>query len=276
MRVIRDLILAEQAWLVRRVIHYAKLTGYTQYASTQQLDWEEAVKGLSHGMAALIDQAQPLSEFAPAMDFNLDPVINFGIQEARKHRSRGVTIIMFFGLVKYFRRAFTDLVESQNFSSSELFTYRSFIIRFFDHVEMGFIDCWTKQNQDDLVAELQTENRRLVLAKAQAEAIVASLPVPVLLIALDGRVLEQNPAAQALLDGVEADSAASSSPSWTWLRQLLEADQTRLESSFLFEFDLAGADGPQPITAYCSRVEDVSERFSGLVVMLVESGTQPR
>ena len=34
----------------------------------------------------------------------------FGILEARRHRSRGVTLIMFLGLMKYYRQSYIDLI----------------------------------------------------------------------------------------------------------------------------------------------------------------------
>ncbi len=272
MRIMRELILAEQAWLVQRVIHYARLTGYIHYTSSEHIDWEQAIKGLSESMVLMINLEQPLSEFAPAMDFNLDPVIRFGIEEASRHRSRGVTVSMFFGMVKYFRRAFTDLIESQNYSPPELYAFRTFIIRFFDHVEMGFLDYWTKRNQDELIFELQEANRHLVQAKAQAEAVINGIFLPVLLVTLAGKIVQINPAAEAMLLGKPGTiSVPADATSWPWIMNLLHEFQEQPQPQQVRKISIKDADADINHTFYCTKIEDLTEKFSGLLIMSSES-----
>lgn len=268
----RDLILAEQTWLVRRVIHYARITGYINYTSSQHIDWEQAIKGLSQSMAVMINLEQPLSEFAPAMDFDLDPVIRFGIEEAEHHRSRGVTLSMFFGMVKYFRRAYTDLVESQNYPAAELYAFRTFIIRFFDHVEMGFLAYWTKQNHNELMDELQVANRRLVQEKSQAEAIANGLYLPVLLITFQGRIVHFNPAAQALIDDkLGLADVPRAVKHWPWLAELLNAYNAQDQPEMVSTLSVNGVNGVVKLNVNCRKVDDLTERFAGLLIVLAEA-----
>jgi hypothetical protein len=277
MRVIRDVILAEEAWLVKRVIHYAKLTGYTQYTAAQVVYWEQAIHGLSQSMTALIEQDQPLSEFAPAMDFSLDPVISFGIEEAERHRTRGVSLVMFFGLMKYFRRAYTDLLEAQNYPTVDLTRYRSFVIRFFDHVEMGLIDCWANLNARELLSELQAKNRQLVQTKAQYDSVKASMPVAMLVASPEGRILDFNQAASWLFPSEPAGGLEDVHPARTdvcpWLEPVLAEYRTHGEQAFNCNLTLVTPAGPRVFTAHCGRVEDLSERYNGIIIVLVEAGS---
>lgn len=275
MLIFNDLITAQQPWLVKRAIHYAKVSGYMQYTSTQRLQWEQAVEGLCKGMGALISQDHPLSEFAPAMDFTLDPVIAFGVEQAERHRERGVSLEMFFGLLKYFRRAFTDLVEAQNYSYDEALRYSNFVVRFFDHVEMGVIDCWTNLNTRELLAELQEKNRLLVVTKVQYDLVKASMPVPMVILTADGNIIDYNQGAQWLFADTpvanQKTPAMQGPNAGECLQPVLNACQSSSDRVFICPLQLPGPAGPQPYDAHCSKIIDLDGQHTGIIIVLVRS-----
>ena len=98
------LLREHELWLMRRVRDYALERDYTRYTSTLEEAWRISIVGLSNSISAALAISDEPWELGPDDDFVNDPIASFGIQEARTHRSRGVTLAMFLGLMKYYRQ----------------------------------------------------------------------------------------------------------------------------------------------------------------------------
>ena len=107
------LLAREEPWLMERVLAHAKAQGYTAYTSTLVEAWRVSVAGLSAAVsAALAGDPCRLADY-PAETPNLDdPVTAFAVREAALHRQRGISLAMFWGLLKYYRRAYLDLLDA--------------------------------------------------------------------------------------------------------------------------------------------------------------------
>ena len=106
-----DLIAKSEDWLIRRVLHYAREYSFTKYTSTLEEAWRMSIRGLSEPLLQALKEKNPVLELNPEADFTNDPVASFGILEAQRHRSRGITLSMFLGLMKYYRQSYIDLVH---------------------------------------------------------------------------------------------------------------------------------------------------------------------
>lgn len=182
MQLLWDLISASEDWLLKRVVDYAREREYTKYTSTLEEAWRVSVAGVSSSLLEALQRGVETMELEPDEDYTRDPVARFGIEQARRHRRRGVTLAMFLGCMKYYRRAYVDLVREAGFDRSVEERYRRYINCFFDRVEIGFCTEWSSVPGAGRLDELQQAGRVLTNEKNKYLTVFESLPNPVLLL----------------------------------------------------------------------------------------------
>ncbi|MBN2013155.1 PAS domain S-box protein [candidate division KSB1 bacterium] len=207
MQKLKTLILDSEDWLIDRIMIYAKQQDYTKYTSTLKEAWRMSICGLSRSFCCVLDQPSFCVEFGPDDNFRDDPIAEFGVVEAQKHRSRGITPGMFLGLMKYYKQAYVDLIESSGFSQKLQTKYRYLIERFFDRVEIACCTEWTTCNETEKVRELQESNRIITNLKNKYLTIFESMYVPVILINDDNRIDSINHAAMKMFWGNDRPGA---------------------------------------------------------------------
>jgi len=153
-----ELIMHGEAALVSRVVHYADKTGYTKHTPTDENVWILSVRGFSEGILAALSGSPEIPELAPDSDLIHDKITAFGVSQARKHRSRGVTLEMFLGLMKYFRQSYHDLIDDHTPPGPDARWAHTFIERYFDKIALGFIAEWERS-----VDELKSHHEKLLL-----------------------------------------------------------------------------------------------------------------
>ena len=109
-RRLRDLIAQNETWLTAQIIHYAKERGYTPFTSTLQQAWLASIRGLSAPLIAALDEGHEFAAVTAETDYARDPIALYGIEAAKRHRTRGVTLGLFLGLMKSYRETYLDLV----------------------------------------------------------------------------------------------------------------------------------------------------------------------
>ena len=193
-----ELIAASETWLVRRLLKYAQEHGYAPFTPPLEEAWRSSIPGLSNGMLTSIRQHPSPPPITPEIDQG-DPSVAFGVLEAKRHRQRGVTVAMFFGLMKYFRRSYLDLIDEME-AETERQGCRHFIDHYFDRVELGFLGEWEQTTADAYIAELQDANRDLIHEKNRYLTTFESLPTPAILYDKAFRPINLNLAAAQLLE----------------------------------------------------------------------------
>lgn len=153
-----DLIKHDEAALVSKVIDYAEKTGYSRYTPSDAGAWQTAIRGLSEGLIAALGPSAEIPELSPEMDLVNDRITRFGVEQAKKHRSRGVTLVMFLGLMKYFRQSYHDIIEDNHLPEQNYVKAHTFVERYFDRVELGFIAEWERNAE-----ELKLRHEKLLL-----------------------------------------------------------------------------------------------------------------
>ena len=116
LQLLYDLIASHEDWLMYRILEYAKDRGYTKYTSTLAEAWRVSICGLSEPLMNAIKYHCSSLELEPEANYSDDPIASFGIIEAQRHRSRGITLSLFLGLIKYYRQSYLDLLELGNFN----------------------------------------------------------------------------------------------------------------------------------------------------------------
>jgi signal transduction histidine kinase/HPt (histidine-containing phosphotransfer) domain-containing protein/ActR/RegA family two-component response regulator len=263
MQQLSDLISRREVWLMDQTIAYAKQYGYMPYTSTLAEAWRASICGLSGPLIkalAYYDEAPQLI----AGEYAEESITAFGIEAARRHRSRGITLGLFLGLMKYYRQSYLDLLELGELPAENLPRYREFVTRFFDRVEIGFCSEWASQNESELVLEARKKNRTLTHEKNKYLTIFESLKDPVVLLDTAGRIDNTNQAAAELFGGSSVPGAGYYGVNRL---PLLEGALATLAGKS-GEHVLSTSLGSRCFEVKSKTMLDVSEKFAGTVLIL--------
>ena len=268
-----NLIAKSEDWLIRRVLHYAREYSFTKYTSTLEEAWRMSIRGLSEPLLRALQEKSPVLELSPDADFSQDPVASFGVLEAQRHRSRGITLTMFLGLMKYYRQSYIDLVQQAGFDKAYEEYSMLFVQRFFDRVEIGFVSEWAESPNKKLLDELQSTNRAMTNEMNKYLTIFESSADPVIFLNNKGSIDSMNHAAAELIygEGVSDHSyygAQEKKALLPWLdsevKSFISADNMEIE----LERELETKKGIRYFQVKLKRMLDVSKKFSGATVIL--------
>jgi len=295
MKKLAELVAVSEDRIIQIVLSYALKMGYTKYTSTLEEAWRLSVRVLCQNLIAACRDRTDLLDFGPDEDFTKDPVAEFGIIEARRHRQRGISFGMFLGLLKYYRQAYIDLVIEAGFEGDYVEKCRRFIDRFYDRVELGLCVEWTGVEHDSIVQELRATNRLMTNDKNKYLTVFESLPQPGLLLNQDLRIDNLNLAALELLRGAsipgsiyyggqgdalsqktEQESIAAPilghpvADFFPWLSEHIISFANGGSLSFSLE-TVAEVDSRKVyFEVLMSRMLDVSEKFPGLLILFTD------
>lgn len=272
-RLLAELLPAGEDWLMRRVIAHAERQGYTRYTSTMFEAWRLSIAGLTGSILALAGRTAGGSpEFGPDDSFGEDEACLFGIGEARKHRSRGVSLAMFLGMFKYHRQTYQEFVQERSDFQDPVAVGR-FIGRIFDRIEIAFATEWAGMAPERQIHDLADANRTLATEKNKFLTVFESLPSPVLFLDRESGVDTLNQAAAALfLPGVAAGGRYWGRRDHPLLDALLDAlgDLLRAEGQrpLRAERRFATAQGDRVFDLRIDNLADASRKFTGYVVVM--------
>ncbi len=262
MQRLSDLISQREDWLVDQTIGYAKRYGYTPLTSTLAEAWRASICGFSGPLIKAMAHYGEAPQLV-AGDYAEESITAFGIEAARKHRSRGITLGLFMGLMKYYRQSYLDLLELGELPVEHLPRYREFVNRFFDRVEIGFCSEWASQNESELVLEAREKNRALIHEKNKYLTIFESLKDPVVLLDMAGRIDNTNRAAAELFGGSAVPGAGYYGGNYL---PFLEGALATLAGKS-GEHVLTTSLGPRCFEVKSQTMLDVSEKFAGTVLI---------
>ncbi len=275
MKQLQQLITENEEWLMHRILHYAKEQDFVKYTSTLAEAWRISIENLSQTLQkALLLDIKNL-ELRPDEDYTQDPFAIFGIQEAQKHRSRGLTLGMFLSLFKYYRQCYLDLVQTAGFDAETQWRYGYIVGRCFDRIELGLCAEWAEATKQERLNELQATNRFLANEKNKYLTIFESLHDPVILLDNNGDVTNMNHAAAKLLIGAAMPGdiyydPEQNRPALPWLSDelavLFQSDVSTLNAEKTFNT----VQGMRFFNVKLERMLDISEKFSGVVVLLYD------
>jgi len=256
---------------MHRILYYAQRQNFTLYTSTLPEAWRASIEGLNKSFEMYSQLHDDIPELDPDNDYSSDPVTDYGMSQARKHRDRGVSISMFIGLMKYYRKTYQDLLQEVasggGFENNALY-----VDRFFDRIEIGFCSEWAAASEDQKLIELQSCNRVMTNEKNRYLTIFESMDTPAILISPDGTLVNINHRALALFaSGGEAGAVYYNSEvlipiKLDWLTPLIE--KKRLITEDKVRVNLDTNEGLRDYTVHIQEMLDVSNKFSGTVITL--------
>ena len=281
-----QLLTGNEEWLTRRILHHAKRQGFTRYTSTLAEAWRLSISGLTLSIVKGIEHHRGIPEILADEDTRSDPVARFGVLEAQRHRTRGISLVMFLGLYKYYQQAYLELLDRALLTDQERRLYGQFIRRIFERIEIAFCGEWSATSTDQRMAELQAMNRNLAKEKNAYLTVFESLSSPVILLGVDGRVRSLNHEAVKLLNDSAGPGAgyyiedvdASQEPLWSPRGQSLDSLFPWLPPSSellgdavpggIFECSHPFEEGTRVFEGRVSRLLDVTENQTGTVIIL--------
>ena len=277
-------LMDNEIWLMRRIRDYAVARGYSRYTSTLEEAWRISIGGLNKSIESALGISEKPMELKPDDDFISDPIAAFGVQEAQNHRSRGVTLEMFMGLMKYYRQTYHDLINSSEADAlpdadgateeKNRPRYRKVVDRVFDRIEIAFCAEWCRNEQASRsMVELQKANRRITNEKNKFLTIFESLPAAVFMLDEERHIINVNLAGARMMDktaksGAHYYNTPASKMRFPWLSEALSRFHSTGEGKETeCRITVDGGDTRQML-AYFHPLADISFKFIGTVVIL--------
>lgn len=261
-------IAENEDWLIKRILYYAKNQGYTAYTSTLEEAWRASVAGLSKPILDTPSTSFLPLELNPHSDFMNDAYAEFGVLEAKKHRERGIDLIMFLGLFKYYRQTYEDLLFKLDMSAEDIKSCRTFLKRYFDRVELGFIDEWIKVGTEGINQELAIANRRLVNEKSMYLTTFESLKQPVVVVNGQGETIVMNQSAAELFAGFSTPGAVYYGGQHPEIHPAILKNVKEFLGAHHQSKNFTQAVGDSIFDVTFTRMKDVSGKFIGLAVIM--------
>ena len=298
--VLKDLLEKNEEWLMESILGFAKKQGYSAYTSTLKEAWRLSISGLSASIIEGLQHYKDIPELNPEDDFSSDPVSQFGIIEAQKHRDRGISLNMFLGLMKYYRQSYINLIRLRCLDPSIRTYCEHFIHRIFDRVEIGFCIEWSGAGKDASILEMQNRNRIMTNEKNKYLTIFESIPNPIFILNRDGRLDNMNHAATRMFDknlssgssyySLNSNKPGETSPDFSlntaegtnnnvlkgsflrellpWLKDEIEKFNHEHLESIVFEKDIEWNGVPMIFRIRMAKNLDVSGKFDGTLIIL--------
>lgn len=188
--------------LVDRSIEFAKRNDYAPFTTTIRAAWCEAILSLNEAISGYLSQERPGPSGPQAgVDYARDARFARMRQIARRHRALGITLQLYLGLFKHFRRVYLDALREMAPPPCGRDALLGRVQDFFDETELGVTADWTASKDDERLRELQDRTRSLTLEKDRYFAIFESLRNPAILLDRGRALVHANHAAMELFVG---------------------------------------------------------------------------
>lgn len=197
---LRELLPGSETWLMERVLAYAKAQGYAAYTSTLVEPWRVSIAGLTAAILGALDSRDGIPwEYPLECEAPSDPIAVFADIEATRHRARGVTLAMFWGLLKYYERAYLDCIEAGFPKGEGAVCAAFFIAACFARMEYVFVLRWAELSGQEQTDALARENRDLANEKNKYLTVFESISQGLFLLDAENRLDNCNAAGLAML-----------------------------------------------------------------------------
>ena len=269
------LIEGNEGWLMQAILEYAERFDYTKYTSTLQEAWRVSIEGLSISLLQMQEHYQSIPQLHPDDDYSQDPAAQFGMQEARRHRERGVNLAMFLGLMKYYRQCYKRLLELHQVEFPDYQAFMELIERFFDRTEIAYCAEWSGMSSEIQIQELSATNLRMTNEKNKYLTTYDSFGSPVVLLDQDGWIENMNAVAARVFKGYEVHGSyyyqdGADKERFVWIDTDIQELIQSVEHERHFEKNYQ-RDGTQYIfDVRIKALPDVSKKFMGYTVLLTD------
>ncbi|MHB8984146.1 MAG: ATP-binding protein [Carboxydocellales bacterium] len=272
MKPLHSLITDNEIWLTKRVLDYLKQRRFTEYTSTLEEAWRVSIAELSKSLLERLNHRNEIPELAPEEDYFSDDFSEFGIIEAKKHRNRGVNPCLFIASLKYYKQAYLDLIISEKYERGYEEYCRLFIERCFDRIELGIITELINTNDQELISQLEANNRVLTNEKNKYLTIFESNQNPMVLFDTEHRVVNYNYAAAQIFQENPLPGANCYGPKQeidvSWLLEEVETFASSKHIEHHFEKIIENIDRIHFFEVDLMQMLDISDKFKGTIAII--------
>lgn len=272
---LKRLILASEDELLRRVLEYARTTGYAQRMPALDEAYRLALASVSASMAQVLALTGGIADLRAGDAPRDDPVASFGARWARRVRPEVSDLSLFIGLLKYYRRSFREVVERGGLGVEATREALVFVDRYFDRLEVGCVAEWTAGSPDDEIIAVREHGREAMVSRNRYIAAFQEMPIPVFFLGPDGRVDSSNRAATVLFGAEAGGRFGIHTPRDRRLRMPVLAEQIEafavgpdVETSF--EQEIKTGKGSRYFQVRLRSLADTEGVNTGTLVMLTD------
>ena len=194
MKFLLESILKEMETFLEKWTVYMEQAGYLEHTTAKREDCILSIQGVVAPIQEHLTKGTAL-DFATILKDYKD-IGRFVSISAQKHQSRGINAEMFFGCFKTLIHSMEDIILQTDRSDYEKLKGYLELRRIIDAIETIAISDWDSRNQDETLNILSMKNRGLTLEKNKYENIFESTSDIVLVINVEGIILEMNDAAR--------------------------------------------------------------------------------
>jgi PAS domain S-box-containing protein len=264
--------LKEEDYLLERLWVYVFQSEYSRYTSVKEEEWRMALRGVGAALIKYLETQDETKPFHVDENYQNHPAAAFILKEAKRHRERGVRFDMFLGLFKMTRQAFVDLIYDLKLTDHARKQALTVAYRLFDKMELAFTTEWARQQETDLIHDLQITNRRMTNEKNRYQTIFQSMAEPAFVVDRSMRIVETNKAFEDFykITGPQLVGEKCSSVFNYGLCDNCPLEKAMKESSSFSNIEAAiPSDGDvKTVLVAGSFLDDISGRYAGGMVIL--------
>lgn len=272
---LKHLILGSEDELLRRVLEYARSAGYAQHMPALEEAYRMAIASMSASIAQVLALTGDIADLRAIEAPRDDPVASFGARWARRLRAEVQDLSLFIGLLKYYRRAYKDIVSAGGLGPAE--TERALVLldRYFDRLEIGGIAEWSSATPDEDALAVREQNAEITATRNRYVAAFQEMPIPVFFLGADGRVETANRAATTLFGTEHGGRFGMYTPHdrrsrIPVLAEEIEAFTGGPDVETSFERELKTGKGTRYFQVRLRKLTDADDGHAGTVVMLTD------
>ncbi|MCB2186229.1 MAG: PAS domain S-box protein [Deltaproteobacteria bacterium] len=180
---------------------YMKGAGYLEHTTAKREDCAAAFRGVLEPFFDALAAGENVDFPCLIKDRRGDAL--FAVNEARRHRFRGITAEMYLGCFKTLAHSLEEILTELDAPGEAKFAALKLLRSYLDAVETVFMGDWTAMTQKEADRSLDETNRRLTLEKNKYQNILDSTRDLVFITDAGGLVQEMNAAAQDYFEEAE-------------------------------------------------------------------------
>jgi len=178
-----------------------KEAGYLEHTTAKRSDCLQAFWGVLNPLFNWLSDKQ-VPSFAEMITSDRS-FADFAVQEARRHRFRGITFEMYLGCFKTFTHSLEQIIAGSPGSQQSKRQAAEMLRSYLDAVESIFVGDWAAITQKETLDSLGEANRRLTLEKNKYENILCGTRDLVFIINHQGIIQEANETVQDYYEAEE-------------------------------------------------------------------------
>lgn len=168
-----DIILTE-------ILQRAKGQGIFNYASSSEEERRASVERLNDSLLSTCQLGVDLTRNSRLL--STGALVDFGVFEAKKYRGRGITLELFFLLMKHYKEAYLHVLYQLMAEAAEKSALSTWLHHAFDVIETAVVADWSKHMEAEALNELQQNILLLTKDRNRYLTIFESIPIPIILL----------------------------------------------------------------------------------------------